>query len=43
VVSAHLEGGGTYDFELLAFVEVEQIDFAEGVEVVTRAWQDSVE
>jgi hypothetical protein len=42
LVFADLEGGGTYYLELLVFVEVEQVDFAEGVEIVARAWQDSL-
>ena len=40
VVFADLEGGGTYYLEFLVLGEVEQIDFAEGVEIVARAWQD---
>jgi transporter family-2 protein len=31
----------THDLELLLFVEIEQENLAHGVEVVTRAWQDS--
>jgi len=39
---AVLEGGGVYDVELLDFVEVEQVDFAKGVEIVACAWQYSL-
>ena len=31
----------THDFELFVFVEVEEVDLTEGVEVVAEAWQNS--
>jgi hypothetical protein len=32
-----------YDLELLVFVEVEQVDLAQGIEIVARAWENTID
>lgn len=38
-----LLGSGAYHLEFLVFVEIEQVDLAKGVEIVARAWENSID
>ena len=38
-----LLGSSAYHLEFLVFVEIEQVDLAKGVEIVARAWENSID